>query len=120
MKELRLTGISSMAAGNAFLPAFMEHFNERFAIAPAKPENLHRKVNLTTSRLSDILCHREQRYVSAQLSFHYDPRQIILERNKTSEELAGGYVDLYDYTEVPLEIRWKGISLPYRVFATGS
>lgn len=48
---------------------------------------------------------------------HYDRRQIILERNKTSEELAGKYVDLYDYTDGTLEIRWKGISLPYRVFA---
>ena len=68
VKELRLAGISSVEAGNAFLPAFIERFNESFAIAPAKLENLHRKVHLPTSRLSDILCHREQRYVSAQLS----------------------------------------------------
>ena len=120
VKELRLAGISSIEAGNAFLPGFIERFNERFAIAPAKLENLHRKVHLPTSRLSDILCHREQRYLSAQLSFHYDRRQIILNRNETSEELAGRYVDLYDYTDGSLEIRWKGISLPYRVFATGS
>ena len=58
----------------------------------------------------------EQRYVSAQLSFHYDRRQISLERNKTSEELTGKYVDLYDYTDGTLEIRSKGISLPNRVF----
>lgn len=117
VKELRLGEISSVEAGNAFLPAFMERFNERFAVVPAKPENLHRKVHLPTSRLADVLCHREQRYVSAQLSFHYDRRQIILVRSKTSEELAGKYVDLYDYTDGTLEIRWKGISLPYRVFA---
>lgn len=84
---------------------------------PAKPENLHRKLHLPASRLTDILCHREQRYLSAQLSFHYDRRQIILERNKTSEELASKYVDLYDYTDGRLEVRWKGITLPYRVFA---
>lgn len=92
---------------------------ERFAVLPAKPENLHRKVHLPTSRLSDILCHPEQRYVGAQLSFHYHRRQIILERNKTSEDLADRYVDRYDYTDGTLEIRWKGISLPYRVFAKG-
>ena len=84
---------------------------------PAKPENLHRKIHLPASQLTDILWHREQRYLSAQLSFHYDRRQIILERNKTSEELAGKYVDLYDYTDGQLEVRWKGITLPYRVFA---
>ena len=67
--------------------------------------------------MSDILCHREQRYVGAHLSFHYESRQIILGRNETSEELAGKYVDLYDHTYDTLEIEWKGISLPYRVFA---
>ena len=91
--------------------------NERFAVVPAKPDNLHRKVHLPTSRLIDILCRREQRYLSAQLSFHYDRRQIILERNKTSEELAGKYVDLNDYMDGQLEVRRKDISLPYRVFA---
>ena len=106
-----------MEAGNAFLPAFMERFNGRFAVVPAKPNNLHRKIHLPKSRLTDILCHREQRYLSAQLSFHYDRRQIILERKKTSEELAGKYVDLYDYTDGRLEVRWKGITPPYRVFA---
>lgn len=117
VKEMRLAAISSVEAGNAFLPAFMERFNERFAVVPAKSEDLHRKVHLPASRLTDILCHREQRYLSAQLSFHYDRRQIILERSKTSERLAGKYVDLYDYTDGQLEVRWKGISLPYRVFA---
>jgi transposase len=117
VKELRLSQISTVEAGNDFLSGFIERFNGRFAVVPSKPDNLHRKVHLPTSRLVDILCHREQRYLSAQLSFHYDRRQIILERNKTSEELAGKYVDLYDHTDGQLEVRWKGISLPYRVFA---
>ena len=41
VKELRLAEISSVEAGNAFLPAFMERFNGRFAVVPAKPDNLH-------------------------------------------------------------------------------
>src|SRR3979490_2168772 len=32
VKELRLAGICDMAAGNVFLPAFLEHFNGRFAV----------------------------------------------------------------------------------------
>lgn len=34
-----------------------------------------------------------------------------------TEELAGKYVELYDFPDRPLELRWKGISLPYRVFS---
>jgi len=37
VKELRLAGISDIAAGNAFLPEFIKRFNERFAVAPASP-----------------------------------------------------------------------------------
>jgi hypothetical protein len=117
VKELRLDGISDMDAGNRFLPGFVERFNERFALRAAKPEDLHRQVKIAPSRLSDILCHREQRYVGAQLSFHYDRKQIILERSDISENLGGQYVELYDFADRPLEVRWKGLLLPYRVFS---
>ena len=63
------------------------------------------------------MCHREQRYISAQLTISYDRKQIILERNEVAEELAGKYVELYDFFDRPLEIRWKGVALPYRVFS---
>jgi hypothetical protein len=53
----------------------------------------------------------------AQLSFHYDRKQIILERSEVSENLGGQYVDLYDFADRPLEVRWKGLLLPYRVFS---
>ena len=43
VKELRLAGVSGIEGGNAFLPAFMERFNERFAMVPAKPDNLRRR-----------------------------------------------------------------------------
>src|SRR3977135_1797911 len=46
VKELRLAGICDMAAGNVFLPAFLEHFNERFAVPAQKPENLHRSLHV--------------------------------------------------------------------------
>jgi hypothetical protein len=117
VKELRLHGISDMDSGNRFLPGFVQRFNERFAVRAAKPEDLHRQVKIAPSRLSDILCHREQRYVGAQLSFHYDRKQIIPERSDVSENLGGQYVELYDFADRPLEVRWKGLLLPYRVFS---
>ena len=64
----------------------------------------------------DILCHREQRHVSEQLTLSYDRKQITLERSELSEKLAGQYDELYDFTDRTMEVRWKGHSLPYRVF----
>ena len=116
VKELRLAGISGTEAGNAFLPGFVERYNERFAVCAASTANLHRPLHVPQHKLKDILCHREQRYIGAQLSFHYDRKQIILEQTELSKGLAGKYVELYDYSDRPLEVRWKGTLLPYRVF----
>lgn len=117
VKELRLSRISDMEAGNAFLPAFMERYNERFAVQPTRAQDLHRPLRTTTPRLNDILCHREQRYFGAQLTFHYDRKQIILEQTEVAKGLEGHYVELFDYWDRPLEVRWRGHVLPYRVFS---
>jgi hypothetical protein len=39
----------------------------------------------------------------------YGRKQIILERNEVSEGLGGKYVDLYDFPDGRLEVRWKGL-----------
>ena len=76
-ERVALENVCDMDAGNGFLPGFLERFNERFALHAAKPENLHRPLNVKADRLNDILCHREQRYVSEQLTMSYDRKQII-------------------------------------------
>jgi hypothetical protein len=40
VKELRLAGISTIEAGNAFLPPFVADYNTRLAKPPANPKNL--------------------------------------------------------------------------------
>ena len=112
-----MADICDMNAGNAFLPKFVEQFNEKFSVPAARAEDLHRRLNVQASRLADILCHHEQRHVSQQLSLAYDRRQIILERGELADGLAGQYVEVYDFSDRPLEVRWKGQSLPYRIFS---
>ena len=117
VKELRLAGITDIQTGNSFLPDFMHRFNERFAVAPVNAGDLHRPVPDTARRLEDILCHQEKRHVGAQLTFHYDRKQVILEQTDITKGLAGQYVDVYDFADRPLEVRWNGHVLPYRIFS---
>ncbi len=77
VKELRIASISDTTSGNAFLPGFVEPFNERFSIGAANR-----------------------------------PGQTELAKG-----LAGQYVELYDSPDRLLEVRWKGQSLPYRIFS---
>ena len=117
VKDLRLANVCDIGAGNAFLPAFMTQFNEKFAIPSARPEDLHRPLSIPIEKLTDILCHREQSYVGSQLTLSYDRKRIILERNSLSEGLVGKYVDVYDFPDDRLEVRTKGLLLPYRAFS---
>lgn len=71
MKELRLGGISTIEAANAFLPAFVQTYNTRFARPPARDQDLHRPI-AGRNDLDDILCWREQRSVSRQLCHPVD------------------------------------------------
>jgi len=67
-------------------------------------------------RLRDVLCKREQRYVGAQLTFSYERQRIMLEETEVTRGLVGRYVETYAYADGRLDVRWKGHSLPYRVF----
>ncbi len=116
VKELRLAGLADMDAANAFLPAFMERYNAKFAKIPRRPDDLHRPLNTEPDRLADVLCWRDERYVSQQLAFSYDRQRIILQENEVTRGLPGKYVDSYEYPDGRLEFRWKGVSLPYSVF----
>ena len=117
VKELRLAGIDSIEAGNAFLPGFIGRFNARFAITPARPDDRHRPLNVAPERLRhQILCRRERRHVSRELTLSYDRLRIMLERNDTTARLAGRYVDTYAFADGGLELCWRGLPLPYRAF----
>lgn len=116
VKELRLAGISDMVSGNAFLPGFMDAFNERFCVAPIRPDNLHRPLNVVPDRLRDILCKREQRYVGEQLAFSFERKRIMLAENEITRGLVGQYIDTYAFADGRLEMRWRGITLPYTMF----
>src|ERR1700686_1505294 len=60
VKELRLAGVSSMAAANAWLPGFITAYNTRFGRDPANAKNLHRPL-AQADDLDEILAWREER-----------------------------------------------------------
>jgi len=44
IKEMRLLNISSIEDGNAFLPEFMEIYNDKFGKQPIREHNAHREL----------------------------------------------------------------------------
>ncbi|MBB5696619.1 hypothetical protein [Muricoccus pecuniae] len=78
-KELQREGIFTIEEANRFLSGFVERFNTRFALPPARPANLHRPLKIPLSRLRDILCRREFRYVGQQLQLSWQRKLLTLE-----------------------------------------
>jgi hypothetical protein len=60
VKELRLAGVSSIAAANAWLPGFITAHNTRFGRDPANAKDLHRPLTQADD-LDEILAWREAR-----------------------------------------------------------
>jgi hypothetical protein len=116
VKELRLNGVASIEAGNEFLAAFVERFNDRFATPALRREDLHRPLGLSPDRLADVLAWREKRYVGRELALSYQRKRIILDDSEIARRTAGQYVDTYAYPDGRFEVRWKGVTLPYRSF----
>ncbi|MGJ8625209.1 MAG: ISNCY family transposase [Yoonia sp.] len=115
VKELRLAGISNMDDGNLFLPEFTERFNAKFAKAPAKPNDLHRALNIEPDRLSEVFCLRDKRHVTKDLMLKYDRKRIKLEINELTRGLVGKYVDVYEYGCGRIQVRAKGVVLPHSI-----
>lgn len=115
VKELRLAGISNMDEGNAFLSGFTERFNSKFAKAPAKPNDLHRALNIEPDRLSEVFCLRDKRHVTKDLMLKYDRKRIKLEINELARGLVGKFVDVYEYGCGRIQVRAKGVVLPHTI-----
>jgi transposase len=80
-KELRLQNISTVEEANLWLPKFMQDYNQRFATAPRSDHDFHVPL-LDSNNLDYILCRKETRTLSKNLTFQYHKRiyQIHVDR----------------------------------------
>jgi transposase len=69
-KELRLHNISTPEEANLWLPEFMEDYNNRFATTPRSDLDFHTPLT-TSDNLDHILCRKETRLLSKNLTFQY-------------------------------------------------
>ena len=96
VKEMRLSGIDTIEAGNAFLPAFMEKYNARFAKTPFEDRDLHRPL-AGHDDIDDAFAWKEERSVSVNLTLQYDQVLFILEPTGIARSLARKRVTVIDY-----------------------
>ena len=112
VKELRLRGIQTMEAANAYAPSFMAAYNARFARPPRSTFNAHRPLR-DDEDLDAILTWRVMRKVSDSLTVLNDLMIYLLEDTEASRKLIGHYIDVWEYPDGRIELRAGGVALPY-------
>jgi Winged helix-turn helix len=115
VKELRLAGISTIAAANAWLPGFIATHNDRFSRAPANPKDLHRKLT-SADDLGEILAWREERTVTHNLTLHYDRMMLMLDPTPFARGLVRKKVDVVNYPDGRFAVQFEGTPLTFQVF----
>jgi transposase len=112
VKELRLRGISTLKAANAFAPHFVADFNGRFSKPARRDFNAHRPMR-SDEDLDLIFTWREQRKVSLSLTLNYAREIYMLADTAGNRKLIHRYIDVYEYPDGRIEVRAGKYSLPY-------
>jgi hypothetical protein len=115
VKELRLAGISTVAAANAWLPGFITDYNSRFARDPSNAKDLHRPLSAGED-LDEILAWREERTVTHNLTLHYDRMMLVLDPTPLARGLVRKKVVVVNYTDGRFAVQFNGMPLSFRVF----
>ena len=115
VKELRLAGISSMAAANAWVPGFITAYNARFGRDPANVKDLHRPLTRSDD-LDEILAWREERTVTRNLTLHYDRMMLLLDPTPLARGLVRKKVEVVNYPDGRFAVQFNGTALGFSVF----
>ena len=113
---MRLEKISSVAEANAWIPCFIEQFNQKFGKCARNAKNLHRPVTESKAELDDIFTWQEPRKVTKSLTISYDKCVYILEATTLNQKLIGQYISFLEYPDGTVTIMHEGRKINYRIF----
>lgn len=113
VKELRLNKISTIEEANAFLPAFIEDYNRRFAVVPKEPINAHKPLE---ENLDVIFTIRDFRYLSKNLTFQYKNVLYQIRTERETYALRKAKVSIRENKEGTIEVLYKNKPLSFEAY----
>jgi transposase len=115
VKELRLQGIASVEAGNAFVPQFMADFNQRFAVQPRSSQDAHRPLT-AQDNLARILTWQETRVLSKNLTVQFEKVVYQIQTERPTYALRGATLTVCQQATGQVTLLYHGKSLPFTIF----
>ena len=114
-KEMRLRNINSREAGNAYLPEFIQDFNQRFGEAPRSSVDAHRPLT-TKEDLPRILTWQETRTLSKNLTLQFQKTVYQIQTERPSYALRNARVTVCVNAQEQITILYNSNSLPYTIY----
>lgn len=119
VKEMRLANIQTVEQANAFLPRFMESYNQKFAVQPALPQDAHRCVQHTGEELERVLSIQQTRKLSKNLTFQFENRLYQLDLNRPGYTLRGAHITVCKSPKGNVSLVYKNRNLPFTCWEHG-
>jgi len=119
IKEMRLAGISGMEEGNAFLAAYMEKHNRKFAVQPASDIDAHRKVLHSQEEMELILSIHSKRKLSKNLTLQYNNVLYQVRIQGIGYAMRGAAVTVCEGFDGKVTLLYKGKALAYEAWKRG-
>jgi len=111
-KEMRLREMASHTAGNAYLPEFVQDFNQRFGEEPRSHVDAHRPLN-PKEDLAHILTWQETRSLSKNLTLQFQNTVYQIQTDRPTYALRNAQVKVCVNALDEISICYNGKALPY-------
>mgnify|MGYP003507145747 CR=1 FL=1 len=115
VKELRLRGISDLAAANAYLPEFRDDYNRRFAVAPRSTHDAHRPL-LKSENLDLIFTHQKTGTLSKDLTVQSKKIIYQVQSDRPGYALRKAQVTVCENAQGEVTILYKDKPLAYTIY----
>jgi transposase len=119
VKEMRLAGIDSIEAANAWLPSFMAEFNRRFGVSPKNAEDAHRPVHRSEEELALILCLHHPRILSKNLTVQCHNRLYQIQVEGHGYRLRHAHVTVCEGFDGTVTLLHQGKALAHTCWMRG-
>jgi hypothetical protein len=116
-KELRLATISTVEEANKFLvEKFIPSFDEKFAIPPTSPANLHQALTGKEKKaLASIFSRQETRIVQNDYTFPFQNQWHQLTEDQPATVCKKDEVTIEEHLDHTIHIRLRGKELNYKI-----
>jgi len=108
VKELRIANVSTIEEANEFLKTYIPKFNAKFAVVPAKQNDLHRGINKKLkSKLPQIFSIQSQRKVNNDYTIMFKNRFFQLEEKQPTTVFKKDTVTVEEHLNGKVKISFK-------------